>query len=401
VSRFSIAIVGGGPAGLATALFLAASSPALTERIVVLEKERYPREKFCAGAIGARADGLLSSIGVVVDVPSARIDALAVRALGQTVVVRAPGAGRVVRRVEFDDALAREARARGIAVRDGVRVLSVHGHESGVTLCTSEGDLEADAVVGADGVGGVVRRTLGFGETTHRAQALEVDTKPVPSDMPENVIRFDLSRRDLRGYTWDFPTVVNGRPLVCRGVYYLKSHDTKPSLEIQTVLAAELSERGLDLSRYPRKRYAERGFHARGPVARGRALLVGEAAGIDPVTGEGIAQAIQYGAAAGAYLARKCGSREFEFGDWSREIRKTSIGRDLEVRAALVDLAYGRHRPAVERFLIETPEVLDVGLAHFAGRRYPKGAAARAALAALVHTARRILRGGDGLSTPA
>jgi flavin-dependent dehydrogenase len=401
MSRFSIAIVGGGPAGLATALFLAAASPTLTERIVVLEKERYPREKLCAGAIGGRADRLLSSIGVVVDVPSAPIDGLEVRAMGHTVGVRAAGAGRVVRRVEYDDALACQARGRGIAVRDGVRVLSVHAHDGGVTVRTSEGDLEADAVVGAEGVGGVVRRMLGFGETIYRAQALEVDTERVSSDVAENVIRFDLSRRDLPGYVWDFPTLVDGELLVCRGVYYLKSLGSRRPLEIETVLAAELSKRGLDPSRYRRKRYAERGFHARGDVARGRALLVGEAAGIDPVTGEGIAQAIQYGAAAGAYLARKFADRDVDFGDWSTEIQKTSIGRDLGVRSKLVQLAYGRHRPAVERFLMETPEVLDVGLAHFAGRRYPKRAVGHALVRALTAVGRGILPIGDRLSTTA
>jgi flavin-dependent dehydrogenase len=195
--------------------------------------------------------------------------------------------------------------------------------------------------------------------------------------------------------------LVGGQLQVCRGVYYLKSLDSKRPVEIETILAAELSERGLDPSRYRRKRYAERGFKMRGGVGRGRALLVGEAAGIDPVTGEGIAQAIQYGAAAGAYLARKFIDDDIEFGDWSREIHRTSIGRDLGVRSAVVDLAYGRHRPATERFLIDTPEVLDVGLAHFAGQRYPRRSVARAALGALTAAARGILRSGDGLFTTA
>src|SRR5689334_21755676 len=104
--RYAVLVVGGGPAGIATALFLAHAAPGLTDRILVLEKERYPREKFCAGAVGARADRLLASIGVTVDVPSAPINGIAFRAMGKTVAVREPGAGRVVRRIEFDDALA-------------------------------------------------------------------------------------------------------------------------------------------------------------------------------------------------------------------------------------------------------------------------------------------------------
>ena len=49
---------------------------------------------------------------------------------------------------------------------------------------------------------------------------------------------------------------------------------------------------GLDLSGYKKKRYAERGFSPHEPASAPRLLLVGEAAGIDPITGEGIAQAL-------------------------------------------------------------------------------------------------------------
>ena len=69
VEHVEVAIVGGGPAGISAALFLSHAAPELTDRIVVLEKEHYPREKYCAGGVGARADKLLGSIGVPVDVP--------------------------------------------------------------------------------------------------------------------------------------------------------------------------------------------------------------------------------------------------------------------------------------------------------------------------------------------
>lgn len=402
-----IVIVGGGPAGLATALFLAALAPVLTPRLVVLERERYPRDKPCAGAIGARADRALWSIGVHVDVPSAPIDGIEVRTSAGVVRASRRGAGRVVRRVEFDHALAEVARSRGISVRDGVRVLSLYPFRpsaGGVTLRTSDGDISAAAVVGADGVTGVCRRALGVVETPHRAQAIEVDTEPVPGDPGPGVVRFDLSRRDLPGYYWDFPTVIGGQSLVSRGVYYLKTLNPREPVEIEAVLTGELARRGLDLTRYEKRRYAERGFHgfhASSAVARGRVLLVGEAAGIDPVTGEGIAQAIQYGQAAGSYLARKFSERDADFADWPRAIRRASVGRDLLVRSAALRLAYGGQRSKVERFLVETPELLDVGFSHFAGRHYGKGAVLsilRRMLGAMTAPG-GIFLGGDALST--
>jgi hypothetical protein len=259
--RHSCVIVGGGPAGIATALFLLDAAPSLGRRAIVLEKERYPREKICAGALGDRADRLLSTIGVAIDVPSTPVRALAFRAMGEVRIVREPRAGRVIRRVEFDQALARVAERRGIEVREGVRATSVDVTPGGVRVRTTEGDIEADVVVGADGVGSLVRRTAGVERTPYVAQAVEVDTGPVSGDLPRDVLAFDVSRRDLRGYYWEFPTLVEGRPLVSRGVYSLGLRDGERQPDVESVLGAELAARGLSLGSYGKRRYAERGFH--------------------------------------------------------------------------------------------------------------------------------------------
>ena len=83
-----VVIVGGGPAGLATGIFLCHADKSRIGRVVVLEKETYPRDKFCAGGIGARADHLLATIGVVVDVPSVPIDGASLKLKNGTVCVR-------------------------------------------------------------------------------------------------------------------------------------------------------------------------------------------------------------------------------------------------------------------------------------------------------------------------
>jgi flavin-dependent dehydrogenase len=387
-------VVGGGPAGISTALFLSHAAPDLTDRIVVLEKERYPREKFCAGALGARADRLLASIGVTVDVPSAPIGGIAFRALGKTISVREPNAGRVVRRIEFDHALALHAMRRGISVREGVKVNGIRLGSHRVQVETSAGAFDADVVVGADGIGSVVRRALGFDDTPYLAQAIEVDTPCVEGDPSRDLILFDVSNRALSGYYWDFPTDEDGEPLVCRGVYYLARGADGPRVEIRDILAEELRTRGLDLEKFRKKRYAERGFHRSAPLAARRALLVGEAAGIDPVTGEGIAQAIQYGAVAGEYLARKMAESDHSFADWSSHVRGTMVGRDLMVREAAFGLFYGRRRPNVERFLLDCPDVIRVGLQHFSGKAWSPAAVARGTLGALKATASAFLEAG-------
>jgi flavin-dependent dehydrogenase len=386
VRRADVLIVGGGPAGTATALFLSHAAPQLTDRIVLIEKERYPREKFCAGGVGARADHLLGSIGVTVDVPSVPVNAIAFRAMGRTTECREPDIGRVVRRIEFDHELARIAKRRGIQILEGTRVANIRQVGGEIEVDTSEGPIRTRVLVGADGVQSVVRKQLGFQPGQYRAQAIEVDTEPVESDLARDVLLFDASHRDLPGYYWDFPTIVNGREMVVRGVYLLRSTAAPAAVEIKDILAAELERRGLDLGKCKKKRFAELAFDPHVPVSRPGVLLVGESAGIDPVTGEGIAQAIQYGATAGRYIAERLERRDLGFDDWANTIRRSSVGRDLIVRTMGVKLFYGAPRPNVERFLLDHPEFIRVGCQHFGGKRWSKGALTRATLAAAWHT---------------
>src|SRR5215470_13493141 len=91
-------IVGSGPAGAATALGLAALSPALAAGTVMLEKSRHPRDKTCAGGLIPKAVGLLASLGVILDVPQARVDAAGVAIPGRRLAVAGDDLCRVIRR---------------------------------------------------------------------------------------------------------------------------------------------------------------------------------------------------------------------------------------------------------------------------------------------------------------
>ena len=100
-------------------------------------------------------------------------------------------------------------------------------------------------------------------------------------------------------------------------------------------------------------------------------MLVGEAAGIDPVTGEGIAQAIEYGVLAGRFLARHLGRDDVPpVVRWNDEVAASRLARDLRIRTRFVRLFYGPSRAQVERFLLETPDALYVGGQHFAAQPY-------------------------------
>jgi flavin-dependent dehydrogenase len=380
-------IVGGGPAGLVTAIALARVAPELARRTVVVEKARYPRDKYCAGALGGRGDRILAELGAEVRVPSVDIAGMSFRARGGEHTERVGGIGRVVRRIEFDHALAERARRAGVRIEEGTRVTSVQRVDVGALVTTSRGELRARAVVGADGVGSVVRRALGLGRGLLRAQVLEIDTEPAPGDPPRDILRFDASDGALPGYTWDFPTSVGGEQLVSRGIYHLKWGEAEPDLH--AAFAERCARQGLDLERYPNKRFAERGLEPSATLARGSTLLAGEAAGIDPVTGEGIAQAIEYGAMAGRFLAEALVHRR-PIETWTGHVARSRLGLDLRVRARLVEEFFGPHRPEVEALILQTPSVLRSGARHFAALEHDPRDLASLAFATAKHYLRAL-----------
>lgn len=364
-----VAIVGGGPAGLTTAIALAAAAPGLGARIVVLEKGHYPREKFCAGALGGRGDRILDRLGARPDVPSVPIEGFSFATRAGERVERLGAIGRVVRRSEFDAALASTVRRRGVRLVEGARALRIEGSADapsvrgpGAQVVTNDAIYTFRIVVGADGVGSFIRKLVGGPVGGHRAQVLEVDTKPTRHDRDRGLLHFDVSDRSLPGYAWDFPTVVGDEPLVCRGIYHLRMGDEKIDLEAR--LGERMRRIGLDIRSHKNKRFAERGFEPSLHLTKGPMMLVGEAAGIDPITGEGIAQSIEYGAMAGEFVARVLAGRT-RLDNWTRHVRLSRLGIDLAARARLSSVVFGPRRASVESLLLASPSALLLGCRHF------------------------------------
>nr|MBA3395401.1 FAD-dependent monooxygenase [Deltaproteobacteria bacterium] len=273
--------------------------------------------------------------------------------------------GVVVRRIEFDHALAKEAIARGIEVRDGCAVETIVVGDDGVRVTTADGEvISARAIVGADGVGGIVRRQAGFARGELRAQVVELDTEAVPQDLPRDTVVFDFDTRDLNGYTWDFPTIVNGEPLVCRGAYVIRNLGPD---DARARIGAYLAARGLDPKRYRHKQFAERGFEPGAEIAVPRVLLVGETAGIDIATGEGIGQAIEYGSIAGRYLADALAYDDLGFTDWRRTVAHHHLGWQLALRHALYRVFYSHRRARIEPLMPSMHQLFRVGVQDFAG----------------------------------
>lgn len=392
-------MVGSGPTGSACALSLARLAPALAARTIVLEKARHPREKPCAGAISAWGVAALERLGVGVRVPHVPIRGIAVRWGDEVATARASATepvGVVVRRTELDASLAACARRVVGELREDARVVEIARDGDRFVVGTEHGDVRARAVVGADGSGSAVRKLLGFPEPRRKAHLYVLETPPGPADPDDGVITFDLTclSEGIEGYAWDFPTVIDGQAAVSRGIYDFNARRPapgEPEVVLKDVLRAFLRRRGIDLDAVRLKAFSERGFSPGAEIARPGVLLAGEAAGVDPVSGEGIAHGLVLGEVAAHAVADAFARGDLGFSDYGRAVRGSLAGRHLGQAARLAPHVYGPRARTWAAFLVRDPLAIQAGLRWYAGERLGLRTKARLAARLARHFARNVL----------
>lgn len=350
MTKYDILIIGGGPSGLSTALHLAKFAPHLTPRILILEKEHYPRPKLCAGGLVIDAERILEALGLDVnEVPNVTSSEIRFDFGGKGLRVRMPKrhALRVVRRNEFDHWLAGKAEMRGLEIRQGVTVKQIRPDADSVTVDTNQGTLTAKVVIGADGSNGITRRSILPQDPVYTARVLEVLTPDYPITegkiIPrKNAAIFDFLPvpNNIAGYVWDFPTQVEGTPMRCWGVYdtNILAGEKRPALK--QPLADEMDRQGYQLGDYEIKGHPIRWFTPQNKVAIPRVLLVGDAVGADAVFGEGISMALGYGVIAAREVAESFQRNEFSFRGYKRRLARSGLGQTLFARWLIAQIIY-------------------------------------------------------------
>jgi geranylgeranyl reductase family protein len=324
-----VAVVGAGPAGCAAAITAVAHGL----RTVVLDKATFPRDKTCGDGLTTNALRLLERLGLGADEflatsPVAVTETVLVGPDGREVVLPMPrGAGAhaaVVPRAALDAALVALARRRGVAIVEDCEIDKVAVRDDGVEV----GSWSAARVIAADGHWSPIRRALEPGAPRDLGEWHAVRQYFTGVRDPRLWVLFE--RDLLPGYAWVFP-LPGGGANVGYGVLRADGRTGKelkqlwPDLLDRPVMRAIL---GPDAhAREPVRAWPIPTRYEPGRLRHGRVLFAGDAAGVvDPMTGEGIAQAIETGMLAAESIAT--GS------DYTQLVHR-ALGRDLRFAAAL------------------------------------------------------------------
>lgn len=341
---YEVLIAGGGPAGSACAAAILMERPDLAGRILILERARHPRTKPCGGGLTGHVPGALAALGLRLTVPGVPSPQGVVLCGDIQRTVALPRPVVVVRREAFDESLLAQVQARGAEVRQGAALRSFRVENGGVTAeIEGGGSVRARALVGADGAGSVVRKHL----CGHRGGR--------PGPRPLRLFRAELQRENprgdqmvydftpmgegLRGYLWLFP-VPGGRLNV--GIMHYQGARSTPlsGAELAALCTRHLQRHGVKVGAHDLRGWPAWGYDPALPLSAPHLCVCGDAAGIDALTGEGIAVALEQGRIAGQALCAGLARGDLRLTGYGDALRRARVGRELAVDRTLARLFY-------------------------------------------------------------
>jgi menaquinone-9 beta-reductase len=351
---FDVAIVGGGPAGSSCAAFCTAAGL----RTVVLEREKFPREKVCGDCLNPACWPILRRLELaerVRSLPHGKLDRVEFIGIsGHRVTVELPVGGDAeiaVKRSLFDQLLLDRARELGATVFESVTVTALSSPDPRTDhWVISAGDkvFRARTLIAADGRNSTVARLCGLRPRSAKERVALQTHWPLPPDFGDRVV---LEFRP-EGYSGQAP-VGDGALNICLVSVPARIAPLRAWAEARFQIPPDHSWRTITPL-------------TREPISPGQPglFLVGDATRVvEPFTGEGIYYALASGelAAKAIMLQRDGGNAEdvavaysaahaelYRGRLWINRLARVAV---LSPRVASAFLQVARFQPALLRAL--------------------------------------------------
>jgi geranylgeranyl reductase family protein len=335
-AQWDVAVIGGGPAGLAAAHAAAAAGA----RTVILERAEHPRYKTCGGGLIGASRGAVKDLPALPARDEIRSATFTLHGGHEFTRREAEPFLTMVMREEFDAALLERALAAGAEIRQQAMVRAIAEDDDRATVRLGDGStVTASVVVGADGSAGITARHVGVTfDQVDLGLELEIAVPgPVQRQWAGRVL-LDWGKIPA-SYGWVFPkgdrltvgVIASRRPDGAAGV---TAGAGKQGDAIRDYLREFVERLGLagfgavrDSGHLTRCRRDD------SPLRKGPVIVAGDAAGLlDPWTREGISYALRSGALAGEIAAKACAVRAGS---------AQSVAAALDEYAAAIDRGLG------------------------------------------------------------
>lgn len=353
-----IAIVGGGPAGSAFALHLLGAGVDPGD-VVLYDKARFPRPKLCGGALTFRGTRALAEL-VGEPEGGARTEGIAFRSAAGDIEVHERGGQWLYDRGALDHRLLGAVIDAGVEVREGTPVKSIAPTTGGWRVDAGEGHQRYDWLIGADGACGITRRASGL-RGGRVGRLVEAVYEPVSAELRPELLHFDFDPvlDGIPGYAWAFPYPKPGErdPARYWKLGIMDGRGRVPGKELRRWtdrFAERLGFRRVEdrIAGWPERYH---GWRVQGH--RPGLLLVGEAFGIDPLLGEGIAPALFHAAYAARRLRGALDAGTDRLRGYELGYLLEPEGKNLWFQAQLANLIYGSAGVRWLRVLFDLPRL--------------------------------------------
>ena len=334
-SNYDIMIVGGGPAGVSTWLHLHKYAPELAARTVLIEKEQYPRDKICGGAIGSWGQEVLKFLGIEIGIPYIPIHNVEYRFGKDVFCYKQKDFLKIFRRIEFDNALANSSIERGMKLNQNEHFLEMFTNKNHLVVTTNRGKYKVKVLVGADGAISKVRENMKSIKKPNFTSAFEVFAPVNPqydTEFVNNtaVLDFTPMNENLQGYVWHFPCIKDGKPSMNHGICHTRINKNRPQPNIKKILSKELQARNIVCQSSQWSGHPIPWFAEQPSLAQPNVLLVGDAAGIEPLLGGGIHLSLSYGDLAAKEIIDAFKNKDFSFKNYNDRLNDHNTGKYIK-----------------------------------------------------------------------